>query len=164
MQFPAVESALLHRDVEVAERFCDQFEVDLADAEEIFTETRVWVWLCARARHDRTHGLTAPRLIIDRPLFYIDEGWHNWLLHTRKYREFCQDLFGFFVDHNPTPANDKRERKAALSTDTTVLTATLTQREEQYSYIYDRLGGETLERWYSTLARKYMDLSSRRRL
>jgi hypothetical protein len=31
----------------------------------------------------------------------VDRVWHCHLLHTRKYRQDCELLFGYFIDHEP---------------------------------------------------------------
>lgn len=31
----------------------------------------------------------------------IDFAWHNFILHTRDYAEFCQNCFGYFIHHEP---------------------------------------------------------------
>lgn len=36
----------------------------------------------------------------------IDEVWHGLILHTRMYREFCGEVFGEFLDHNPFESGD----------------------------------------------------------
>ena len=48
----------------------------------------------------------------------VDEFWHAHILHTRKYAEDCQNVFGSFLHHNPhighrTTAD--AERQAALA-------------------------------------------------
>lgn len=35
------------------------------------------------------------------PTEEIDEFWHNHILDTRKYKEDCQKIFGFYLDHYP---------------------------------------------------------------
>ncbi|HEY9600482.1 MAG TPA: hypothetical protein V6C85_02655 [Allocoleopsis sp.] len=35
------------------------------------------------------------------PTQEIDRVWHCHILHTRKYRQDCQMLFGYFIDHEP---------------------------------------------------------------
>lgn len=40
----------------------------------------------------------------DRPLSpspLVDDFWHTFLLHTKAYREFCEQQFGTFLDHQP---------------------------------------------------------------
>jgi len=31
----------------------------------------------------------------------VDDFWHAFLLHTKAYREFCEENFGRFLDHQP---------------------------------------------------------------
>ncbi len=38
------------------------------------------------------------------PSLTIDEAWHAFILHTRDYAEYCQEQFGRFIHHQPTPA------------------------------------------------------------
>ncbi|GGX65621.1 glycine-rich domain-containing protein [Streptomyces anandii] len=40
----------------------------------------------------------------ERPLSpspLVDDFWHAFLLHTKGYREFCEEKFGRFLDHQP---------------------------------------------------------------
>ncbi|MFJ4585340.1 glycine-rich domain-containing protein [Streptomyces echinatus] len=40
----------------------------------------------------------------DKPLSpspLVDDFWHAFLLHTKAYREFCEEKFGRFLDHQP---------------------------------------------------------------
>jgi hypothetical protein len=39
-----------------------------------------------------------PLAMIDRR---IDELWHSFILFTPQYRAFCDEVMGFFVDHQP---------------------------------------------------------------
>ena len=32
----------------------------------------------------------------------MDEVWHAHILHTRDYRNFCQNTFGRYIDHDPS--------------------------------------------------------------
>lgn len=38
------------------------------------------------------------------PTQEIDCVWHAHILHTRRYRQDCQWLFGYFIDHEPDSA------------------------------------------------------------
>ena len=35
------------------------------------------------------------------PSKLVDETWHNFILHTRLYAEYCEKKFGQFIHHNP---------------------------------------------------------------
>jgi hypothetical protein len=150
----SLDEALRYRNDEVVERFTANYNVSNQDAERIFLEAKKWVWLLAKANEDRRNGLSVPRLVIDNYLIFIDEMWHNFILFTKEYQEYCHDKFGFFVHHNPTPQKTKQALREELKTDAG-FGKTLDIRREQYSYIYDHLGGETLLLWYDKLSDQY---------
>lgn len=37
----------------------------------------------------------------------MDEIWHMFILFTRKYREFCNSVAGYFIDHFPSVPGEK---------------------------------------------------------
>lgn len=150
----SLEEALAYNNDEVIERFTANFNIPQKESDQIFVETKKWVWLLAQANQDRRMGLHVPRLVIDNYLIFIDEMWHNFILFTKDYQEYCREKFGFFVHHNPTPQKIKAAMREELDS-AGGLVKTLEVRREQYSYIYDRLGPETLNLWYEKLCDQY---------
>ncbi|MFJ9646574.1 hypothetical protein [Streptomyces sp. NPDC101206] len=64
------------------------------------------------------HELSMARGIVDQALAFlkvmgdsrafdmtpsqvVDPGWHSFALHTRAYAAWCQEQFGYFLDHEP---------------------------------------------------------------
>ena len=45
------------------------------------------------------------------PWRQLDKAWHEHILHTVKYKEDCNRLFGYFLDHNPEIKKDSKEHK-----------------------------------------------------
>jgi hypothetical protein len=45
----------------------------------------------------------------------VDEFWHNHILDTKKYREDCQAIFGFYLDHYPYFGMDQESTKEDLN-------------------------------------------------
>jgi len=41
------------------------------------------------------------------PSFEIDEAWHAHILHTKKYIDFCEQVFGKYLHHYPHLARHK---------------------------------------------------------
>ncbi len=35
------------------------------------------------------------------PSVQIDDVWHNFILHTKKYDDYCKEKFNKFIHHNP---------------------------------------------------------------
>ncbi len=78
----------------------------------------------------------------------LDEMWHAIILFSKQYTNFCTEYFGFYIHHGPTTSAEKEELKKEIEKDPE---AYLKKTEEnltlQYSYIYDHLGEETLQKW-----------------
>jgi hypothetical protein len=45
--------------------------------------------------------VVAPKYDTFVPALKVDLAWHEFILHTRLYREFCANLIGPFIDHEP---------------------------------------------------------------
>lgn len=48
------------------------------------------------------------------PSYTIDAEWHELILNTKAYREFCAKQIGEFVHHNPLDSIDQKKRKNRL--------------------------------------------------
>ena len=124
-------------------RFLDIYEIDEAEAINIFEETKKWLWLCSNAKFD---------LIIDDSLIIIDEMWHNFILFTKEYDAFCKEYLEVYIHHQPTTKLEKDNWNKDVLKSISELKKNL---KNQYEYIYDNLGEETLNKWYVENADKY---------
>ncbi|MGM0579679.1 MAG: hypothetical protein ACQETL_03305 [Bacteroidota bacterium] len=135
----------------ILDGFMERYSVNREEAEEILLETKKWLWLASESIKEKK-GF---RLFIDNSLLIIDEMWHNFILHTRIYQKFCNEKLNLFVHHEPTPASEKiigfdsEEEKQKFQN----------KQEErlsqQLSYIYDKLGAETVSKWYEEFPEKF---------
>lgn len=134
------------------------YELSEEEAQNWWMEGKKWIWLLAESHMDaKEHPHLS--LFIDSSTFWLDEIWHNFVLFTREYHKFCQDNFGFYVHHAPATKKDKEERKerADLGEEDMAKMKEETQKtlEILYEYIYDKLGEDTLLKWYDEYAEKY---------
>lgn len=137
----------------IIDGFMERYSVNRVEAEEILQETKKWLWLASENIKEKK-GF---RLFIDNSLMIIDEMWHNFILHTRAYQKFCNEKLNLFVHHEPTPSSEKiigfdsEEEKEKFQS----------QQEErlsqQLSYIYDKLGAETVSKWYEEFPEKFTE-------
>lgn len=147
-----LKQALSYQNDAIVHRFVDKYKISFEEAQEIFEETKKWVWLCAFS-HSKEK---APRLVIDSSMFIIDEMWHNFVLFTKEYHQYCLENFGHFVHHAPaTKADRDRQRVAAARNPELFKKKRLAHRRQMYGFVYDHLGAETLARWYSDYPAKY---------
>lgn len=64
------------------------------DVRSVEAGTRQWFRLVARH----------PKAKLSMPSVVVDDMWHEMVLHTREYAEFCDSAFGRFLHHTPESA------------------------------------------------------------
>lgn len=154
--FINIENVLAYKNNMVVHKFLESYNMPFEDAEDIFMETKKWLWLCGKAIHQRKNGLDCPPLLITQELFIIDEMWHTFILFTREYSSFCKKYFTHYIHHSPTTKLEKEEfayRKKNAPQE--LAKEIIKKRELQYNYIYENLGRETLIKWYSLIPDQY---------
>jgi hypothetical protein len=133
----SLEDVLRYRHPGVVRRYAQEHQATPEEAAELFRETLKWLYLCARGASDVQEGLA---LAVHPEIEKIDWMWHTFLLFTRDYAAFCERHFGFFIHHT---LNDGDEEDTPP--DEATVRAAL---EQQYAFVYDVLGEETLQAWY----------------
>lgn len=136
---------------DIIDGFINRYNITRSEAKEIFEETKKWLWLASETEKDN-----AQNLFIDTPLAIIDEMWHNFILYTKHYHKYCIEKFQKFIHHTPTSSKIKEENRISLENNP--VEAIRKKREEthsQLSYIYDKLGAETVIKWYEEFPSKY---------
>ena len=53
----------------------------------------------------------ANRMPVAMPSKVIDQAWHEFILHTKEYKNFCDQAFGHFLHHTPARAMDESDRQ-----------------------------------------------------
>lgn len=152
-----LESVLAYRNEDVVARFAEDHSLSLQDADEIFTELKRWLWLCAKRKIELDAGIGEPFQI---PLFNeanaIDQAWHTFLLFTEDYAFFCENYFGFFIHHNPRPSAERKEWQEEIAANPKkAKQIRRAQLEKVYGYLYDQLGPETLVRWCEEFPKRF---------
>ena len=118
-------------------KLCTRIAVSENEAQALFEEVKRWLWLVANAPQDVQPTIFEPILI-------IDEAWHEFLLFTTEYAEFCNNWLGLYIHHYPhTRSNSSGSVRPELILQTTI------------SLVHDMLGAETAVRWFRVFPQKY---------
>jgi len=83
-------------------RMVDKHGWEEKQAEACFEDTKRYLYLCA----------TNPTPVA--PPQKIDEMWHNFILFTFDYEEFCLTRFGRFIHHRPRQRGESLEGKVLV--------------------------------------------------
>ena len=137
----SLTEVLEYENDEVVRRFSRENRISLDDAQDIFLETKRWLWLCA----------SSPGRAVNMvgEAFVIDAMWHVFLLFTHDYAEFCSRYFPEFVHHVPKPEIEPNQARDARWRE---------DLRKDYEYIYDRLGADTLLKWCQNYPEKFAAL------
>ena len=76
----------------------DRIADSVADGEALFNEVKKY-FVLSRSDRSRTWEMQSLR---------IDEVWHQFVLFTRQYGEFCQRFFGEYIHHSPGNSPDSK--------------------------------------------------------
>lgn len=82
----------------LAKRIAKEKGFTFSQSVEIVDGTIGFLKLCA----DHPERTFSPSLI-------VDIGWHEFLMYTREYQEFCQRVAGHFIHHSPTDSGEELE-------------------------------------------------------
>ncbi len=102
---PTVMDALEYEAPFVIEKLVKTRIVETADeGEALFAEAKKYLVL---VRTDETK-------IWQMHSLRVDEAWHQFILFTKQYSDFCQRFFGRFIHHSPSNAPEETEGAATI--------------------------------------------------
>jgi len=149
-EIASLDEVMAYRHEALVSGFHALYAVTRAEAEELFVEVKKWLWLCASCIHDRARGLEAPPVRVDNDLLMLDEMWHLFILFSDSYHAFCARYFGFYVHHQPTTRAEKRRFRERMTVEPSTLLREIENDERAFfTYVYERLGRETLLKWHT---------------
>jgi hypothetical protein len=98
---PTISTELRHR---LRLQLAVEHGITVTDADRIITDTISFLAVCAVNPHHRF-----------RPSQRVDLGWHQFILNTHDYAEFCDQVAGRFIHHVPDEFAAP-ERRATVGT------------------------------------------------
>lgn len=145
MEKQQLEQILAYRNEDIIYRFTAMMDITETEAEDIFTETKKFLYLSQLAG-----------IFIPDELLILDEMWHNFILFTKEYQAFCEKNFGRFVHHQPAAKKEKLLQKELFEKDQNVARADFNKKlEVLISAVYDHLGDDTVIKWFSAYPQLY---------
>lgn len=145
MSATTLATLLQYRNEDVLSRFTDLFEVTEAEAADIFTETKKFLYICRQ-----------PGVFIPDELLIVDEMWHNFILFTKEYQDFCAFYFGVYLHHIPATKAEKSKHREQVATDIDTAKKAFNEKLARFmSVTYDQLGRDTVVKWFQQYPAQY---------
>lgn len=143
---------LTYRNDLVVRRFRKRFDISQGDADAIFVELLRWLWYLASTSptpdNPEAHA-------IDEPLLIIDEMWHEFILVTQDYTNFCNDLCGRYIHHAPGSDDEAPAGHEGLDEVKASLAALLGRKRAKYTAIYEVLGRDAFALWHLEFPQRF---------
>ncbi|HTM63993.1 MAG TPA: hypothetical protein VL360_05775 [Gammaproteobacteria bacterium] len=140
---PRLDDLLEYQHEKVVRSYIRTFNCDESVARGLFSDMLRYLWLARKHTLDR---LANPeddalqfQLVMHEEMRQIDNMWHNFIIYTHDYMKFCDDYFGEYLHHVPDMADAISQTNEEFAVD----------MEKYLSYVYDRLGEETVCRWFA---------------
>lgn len=142
MKLPALEDLLAYENPAVLKLYIQNYPDNKLSAEMAFQEMLKYLWIAQKHRLDLINHFHHPELpkrcIMLFSMQEIDQMWHEFILFTRDYTQFCEHYFGEYMHHMPNifdnmPVSPEEERQDI---------------ELLLPYIYDHLGENTMRIWF----------------
>jgi hypothetical protein len=145
-----------YKNIDVLFRFSKLYDIPEDDIEELFEETKKWLYAVSINSELYKKGEVDFHIAINDDLLMLDEMWHNFILFSADYKKFCEKYFGVFIYHQPMTFKEAEKNNAKEYQD---FDKVQKKRKEffkkQYAFIYDLLGEETLVKWHKNWPVKY---------
>lgn len=143
MSLPSLSEVLEYKNSAVLKLYIANYPNNILSAESAFEEMLKYLWLTQKHELDLKNnpdGNLPNECIMLRSMREIDEMWHEFILFTQDYTDFCLKYFGDYIHHLPNIFDN-----APLP---------IEERNEQISrllpYIYDNLGEATMRTWFAS--------------
>lgn len=140
---PTLSDLLKYHHPKVIQTYVRTFNVDECHAQALFKDMLTYLWISSKHHIDRHTQPDNERLqfqfVMHEEMRPIDDMWHNFILYTRDYIDFCHRYFGQYIHHEPDIAIDHVPTESEFSANL----------EKYLNYVYEQLGELTLIRWFA---------------
>lgn len=140
-----LQAMLPYRNENIISRFTDLLDVSTEEAEDIFEETKKFLYLCQ-----------LPDIFISDDLLIIDEMWHNFILFTKEYHRFCLQHFERYFHHLPASKQEKEAATQKMLQDPIASKEAFNNKMRHLmGATYDQLGEATVVKWFQVYPEQY---------
>lgn len=143
MELPTLESVLSYKNPAVLKLYVQNYPTHFLSAELAFEEVLKYLWLTQKLKMDKMNRPDDPTLpqdiIMLRSMREIDDMWHEFILFTEDYTEFCHQFFNEYLHHLPNIFDNAPSSWDEVKSEVSKL----------LPYVHEHLGEDTLKRWYA---------------
>lgn len=141
---PDLRELLEYKNPAVLKLYVQNYPNNKLSAEEAFTEVLKYLWLSKKHVLESTENednIAFPgQVFMPRSMREIDEMWHEFILFTEDYMNFCNKFFGEYMHHLPNIFDNAPRPRDVVEREI----------EKLIPYIWDNLGEDTVRIWFDS--------------
>lgn len=138
---PPLETVLGYKNEKVIKRFQSMYDLDNGLIHEIFEQVQIFLWISNKMKYEKNKVFTQLKAQV-----LLDEMWHNFILFTKDYTEYCNKYYGRFCHHDPCIETDQAEQSQYVCSE---------ELKDIMYYINDQLGTDIVYKWYIEWSETY---------
>lgn len=142
MKLPVLSDLLRYKNSRVLKLYEQNYPKNRLSAEAAFEEMLKYLWLSQKHAMDLARNAddeTIPKeLFMPRSMQEIDEIWHEFILFTQDYTDFCFHYFGAYQHHLPNVFDNLPRAREEVEKEIEIM----------LPYIDQHLGEETICNWF----------------
>ena len=144
MIIPELSILLQYKNPAVLKLYVQNYPKNNLTAEQAFEEVLKYLWLTRKhaidALQNQDNENFPEQCFMPRSMREIDEMWHEFILFTEDYTNFCLHYFGNYMHHLPNIFDNIPIPREIVEREV----------EKLLPYIYDNLGEETVRTWFAS--------------
>jgi hypothetical protein len=143
MRLPPLDQLLKYKNPAVLKLYVQNYPNNKLSADQAFEHVLKYLWLSKKHAIElaaNQHNDEFPsQCFMPRSMREIDEMWHEFILFTQAYNDFCEQYFGEYMHHLPNIFDNMPRPRDVVEREI----------EKLLPYIYDNLGEETMCVWFA---------------
>jgi len=140
----SLDDFLAYENLGLVMKFSQKQNISINESTELFGDLKMWIWFLGQRPKNSSAFPVYPEQGI------IDEYWHEFILSTKDYCDFCRSFVGRYVHHEPSDFHAEGHR--ATLDEITLKSETL---RVSMLEVAEALGVPIMRRWYEEFPRKY---------
>ncbi|POA51839.1 MULTISPECIES: hypothetical protein [unclassified Pseudomonas] len=147
---PALQDVLAYRNDALVKTMSKKHGLPIHECQELFIDLKKWIWLIG-TRDERPFAFPC-----FQEQWVLDGFWHEFILSTREYTDFCTYYFGHYIHHKPAPDDVQGAGATLIRQDLEhFIDINKGLLEEAMLEVQQKLGREVVIRWYRDIPRQY---------
>lgn len=145
----SLSNVMFYENDKLVRLYCRTKNIPYDESLFLFQELKKFLWFLGQRNED------APPFIILDSQRILDDYWHEFILYTKSYMDFCEKYFGRYIHHYPYDSHESIERFVDKNYKEEYKEDLLLRIRQAMTEVEENLGIDTVYLWYIELPKRY---------